>query len=72
MKMMENLANVERLIRALVVAPAAFIAAALVGPGSVVGIVLLVVAVVMLVTAIASSCPLWALFGINTRSRAAG
>ena len=71
MKIKENLANVERLIRGLVVAPAAFIAAALIGPSSIVGIVLLVVAAAMLVTALASSCPIWALLGINTRSRSA-
>ncbi len=41
MKVEENLASVERLIRGLVVAPAAFIGAALVGADGVGGIVLL-------------------------------
>lgn len=72
MKLKENLANVERLIRGLVVAPAAFIGVALVEPDSVVGIVRLAVTAVMLATALLSSCPLWALLGNNTSSRAAG
>lgn len=70
--MKENLANFERMIRGLVVAPIALIAAVLVGPGSVLGVVLLVIAAIMVGTALLSSCPIWALLGINTRSRAAG
>ena len=70
--MKPNLANVERMIRGFVVAPAAIIVAVLIGPGSLAGVVLLVVAAIMLGTALLSSCPIWALLGINTRSRTAG
>ncbi len=71
MKLKASLANVERLIRGLVVAPAACIGAALAGPDSVVGIVLLAVTAVMLATALLSSCAV-ALLGNNTRSRVVG
>jgi hypothetical protein len=70
--MRPNLANVERLVRGLVIAPAAFVAAAIVGPDTPAGVILLVVAAAMLITAVVSSCPIWALLGINTQSRAGG
>lgn len=63
-----NLANAERLIRAFVVAPAAIVLAFVLGPGSVAGVVLFAVAAIMLATAALSSCPLWALLRINTRT----
>lgn len=51
-----------RVIAAVVVAGIAF----LVGPTSVIGIVLFVVAAVLLVTAAVGFCPLYRVFGIST------
>ncbi len=63
--MNKNTGNTDRAVR-LVVAVVAAVAAWLVGFGSLVGIVLLVVAAVMLVTAAVGFCPLYRVFGINT------
>lgn len=61
--MPHNLHKHERAIRLFVVAPAALIAAILVGVGSTLGIVLLVVAALMVATAAVSFCPLYAALG---------
>lgn len=63
--MQRNEGNVDRIIR-VVVAVVAFAVAALVGFGSVLGIVLAVVGVVMLVTAAVGFCPLYRVFGLST------
>jgi len=63
--MRTNESGLDRIIR-LVVAVAATIAAFAVGAGSVGGIVLLAVAVIMLVTAAVGFCPLYRLFGLST------
>ena len=60
-----NEKNVDRLVR-VAIALAAVGVAALLGVGSVAGIVLLVVAAVMVVTAAVGFCPLYALFGLST------
>lgn len=65
--MKRNEANLDRALRA-VLAVAAVIAAAAVGFGSVAGIVLIVVGVILGVTAIAGFCLLYALFGLSTCS----
>ena len=58
--MRANLSTRERALRSLVIAPAAFVAALLVGVGSVLGIALLVVGLLMLATSAISFCPLYA------------
>lgn len=67
--MQRNMGTTDRLIRALVLAPAAIVAALLAGPGTLGGIVLLGVAVVMLTTSAVGFCPLYAPFGIRTCPR---
>ena len=65
--MNKNMATLDRGIRGLLVAPAVAIAAALMGAGTIGGVVLFVVAGVLAATAAAGYCPLYALFGINSR-----
>jgi hypothetical protein len=71
--MKQNVGTADRLIRGFVVAPGALVWAALVGWTTVWGIVALVVAGIMLITAAVGFCPLYAVLGIDTarRSRAA-
>lgn len=63
--MQTNESNLDRGIRA-VIAVAAVIGAFAVGLSSVLGIVLLVVAVVMAVTAASGFCPLYRVLGLST------
>ena len=63
--MTTNESSVDRIIR-LVVGIVALVAAFAVGLGSLGGIILAVVGVVMLVTAAVGFCPLYRLFGVNT------
>ncbi len=59
--------SAERLIRAAVVAPVAILLAVFVfGPDTVLGVIALVIAFVMLATALVSWCPIWRTFGLNT------
>jgi hypothetical protein len=60
-----NESTLDRAIR-LVVAVAAAVLAFVTGAGSALGIVLLVVAAIMLVTAAVGFCPLYRVFGIST------
>jgi hypothetical protein len=60
-----NVGNADKLIRLLIAAVAAIVAFS-VGAGSLLGIVLLLVAGVMLVTAAVGFCPLYRLFGMST------
>lgn len=64
-EMTTNTGTADRAIR-VAVALVAVIAAWLIGFGSIAGIVLLVVAAIMLVTAAVGFCPLYRVFGINT------
>jgi O-antigen ligase len=64
--MTRNMGTWDRLVRGLVVAPLAAVAAFAVGAGTVLGIVLLVIAAIMLVTAAAGYCPLYRLVGLST------
>lgn len=64
--MTKNMGPLDRLLRAFVVAPAAAIAAALVGLPSVGGFLLLGVVVMSLVTAAEGVCLLYLPFGIDT------
>ena len=70
--MEKNTGNVDRLVRGVVVAPLAIVLAAVVGVGSVLGIVLLVVAAIMLLTAVLGVCPLYSVLGMSTRRHAHG
>jgi len=67
--MTRNMSNVDRGLRALVVAPAAVIVAVLVGAGSSGGIVLFALAAVMLATSAVGFCPLYTLLHIKTSGR---
>lgn len=59
-----NVGNAERIIRFLVAALALPLAILVVAPPF--NIVLGVIGAIALITGIASFCPLWTLFGINT------
>jgi Inner membrane protein YgaP-like, transmembrane domain len=67
--MSTNMSTLDRRLRGFVVAPAALIAALLLGAGSIAGIVLLVVAGIMAATAAAGFCPLYVPFHFDTRGR---
>ena len=67
--MHQNMRTLDRGLRAFLVAPAAVAVGALVGPVSVLAIVLYVVAGVMLATSATGVCPLYALVHIDTRGR---
>lgn len=60
-----NVGSADKIVR-LVIAVAAAVLAFVVGAGSVGGIILLIVAVVMLGTAAVGFCPLYRLFGMST------
>lgn len=61
-----NEGTADRVVRGLVVAPIALIAAVAVGLGTVAGVVLAVVGVVMALTAAVGFCPLYRLVGVST------
>lgn len=63
--MKRNESTVDRIIR-VVIAIAAVAGAAVLGMATVPGILLLVVAAIMLVTAAVGWCPLYSLFGVST------
>ena len=67
--MSKNMSNLDRGLRAFLVAPLAIILAFVVGAGSILGIVLFAVAAIMLATAAVGSCPLYTLLHLNTRGR---
>jgi len=66
--MSTNESGVDRIIR-VVIAIAAVVGAFAVGPSSVLGIILFVVAAIMLVTAAVGFCPLYRLFGLSTKKK---
>ena len=63
--MSRNESPIDRIIR-LVIAVAAVVVAFLVGPSTVLGIILFVVAAVMLLTAAVGFCPIYRMLGIST------
>ena len=67
--MKQNMGTTDRLIRVLAVAPALLVLAYLVGFGSVAGVVATAVAVIMVATAAAGFCPLYAPFHFHTNAR---
>jgi hypothetical protein len=64
--MSKNVSTIDRIIR-LLVAVVAAVAAFAVGATTLLGIILLVVAGIMLVTAAVGFCPLYRLFGLSTK-----
>jgi predicted lysophospholipase L1 biosynthesis ABC-type transport system permease subunit len=66
MKEIRNMGALDRGLRALVVAPVAIVAAFAVGAGTIIGIVLFVVAAIMLATAATGFCPNYIWLGIST------
>lgn len=67
--MARNMGALDRGLRAFVVAPVAIVAAVLVGPGTVGGIVLFVLAGLMVATAATAFCPTYAALGVSTHPR---
>jgi hypothetical protein len=67
--MTRNLSNLDRGLRAFVVAPLAVVLAFVVGVGSMAGIVLFALAAVLLATASVGFCPLYKLLHIDGRRR---
>ena len=64
-----NMGVADRSFRAFVIAPAAIVAAILVGASSIGAIVLFLVAGVMLATSVTGRCPSYVPLGIDTRGR---
>lgn len=64
-----NMGILDRRARGFVVAPLALIAALLLGAGTVAGIVLLVVAGIMALTAATGFCPLYTVFHVDSHGR---
>ncbi len=64
--MPRNLGTLDRVVRAVVVAPVLIVLGALAGAGTVVGLVLLAFAGVMLATAAVGFCPLYAAIHVST------
>ena len=65
--MSRNMGTIDRAVRGFLVAPAAVIAAFLIGAGTVLGIVLFVVAGIMLATSSTGYCPNYTWIGISTQ-----
>jgi hypothetical protein len=65
--MKQNMHAVDRLVRALVVAPLAVWLAVAVGMGTVLGVVALVFAAIMVATGVSGFCPLYTLVGHLSR-----
>ncbi|HRY10208.1 DUF2892 domain-containing protein [Phycicoccus sp.] len=66
--MTANVGTADRIVR-LVIALIAAIVAFSVGPATVLGIIMFVVALIMVATAAVRFCPIWRIFGINTCRR---
>jgi Protein of unknown function (DUF2892) len=64
--MTRNMGTLDRGVRGFLVAPAAIIAAFILGAGTVLGIVLFVVAGIMLATSATGYCPNYTWIGIST------
>ena len=66
MKEIQNMGAWDRGLRAFIVAPVAIVAAFAFGAGTVIGIVLFIVAGIMLATAVTGFCPNYVWLGIST------
>jgi Protein of unknown function (DUF2892) len=67
--MSTNMSNLDRGLRSFLIAPLAIVLAVIVGAGSIVGILLFVLAAIMLATSAAGFCPLYRLLHIDRRGR---
>lgn len=67
--MTQNMGTLDRGLRVFLVAPAAIVAALLLGAGTLGGIVLFVVAGIMLATGATGFCPTYTVLGISTHPR---
>jgi hypothetical protein len=66
--MNRNVSNLDRVLRGLLVAPAAIAAAVVVGTlSAAAGMLLFAFAAIMLATSVIGFCPLYALLRVNTR-----
>ena len=68
--MKQNIGNTDRIVR-IVIAALVIVGAWMAGFGTIGGIILLVLAVVLLATSAIGFCPLYLPFGFSTRSRPA-
>jgi hypothetical protein len=64
--MTKNMSMTDRLLRAVLIAPVAAVIGVLIGPESVAAIVLYAIAAIMLATAAAGYCPLYALLHVSS------
>jgi hypothetical protein len=64
--MQRNVGRIDRRARGLLLAPLGLLVAVLVGPTSIVGVIVLVLAAVLAVTAAVGFCPLYALLRIDS------
>ncbi len=67
--MVKNVGSPDKIARYLI-AVVAIIAAFLVGAGTVLGIILFLVAAIMVLTAALGFCPIWRIVGVNTNRSA--
>ena len=67
--MTQNMGALDRGLRVFLVAPAAIVAALLVGAGTLGGVILFFVAGIMLATSATGFCPTYTLLGISTHPR---
>ena len=67
--MLRNMGAFDRRLRGFVIAPLAIVLGLIAGTGTVWGIVPLVVAGIMLATAVTGFCPTYTLLGISTNPR---
>ena len=67
--MVKNVGSPDKIARYLI-AVVAIIAAFLVGAGTVLGIILFLVAAIMVLTAALGFCPIWRIVGVNTNKSA--
>ncbi len=67
--MTQNMGMIDRSVRGIAVVPSAVVLALVVGPATLGGILLFVVAAIMAVTAVTGYCPTYTVVGISTRPR---
>ena len=67
--MNKNVSNTDRIIRLVIAVVAAVLAFTVTSPGTVWGIILIIVAIAMVVTAAIGWCPIYRVFGLSTCPR---
>jgi hypothetical protein len=67
--MSRNMSNLDRVLRSILLAPAAIVVALVVGATSIGGIALFAFAAIVLTTGAIGFCPLYALLHLDTRGR---